>query len=240
MSTCPKCQSPDATVNYGGERGESGPYLHCGECGYDQEEDVMETNDETTTPIREELSSILISHKLWLNGVPDGARADLSFADLSNVDLSDANLRDADLSCADLHGAILHDADLIGAELSGAELGGADLRCVDLSGADLSDADLRGAFLSHANLSDADISGAFLEGAELRSTCLIDGGQRSDGYRFIGHNRGGLRVYAGCRDFSMEEARFHWETTRGGTPLGEETMAILDHIERVAKIRGIG
>jgi hypothetical protein len=46
-----------------------------------------------------------------------------------------------------------------------------------------------------------------------------------------------MRVIAGCRYFTMEEARQHWQQTRGGTPLGNETMAILDAIEALAKVK---
>lgn len=80
-----------------------------------------------------------------------------------------------------------------------------------------------------ANLTDANLTGAN----------LIDGGQRSDGYRFVGWVKdGALMILAGCRYFTLPEARAHWVKTRGGTPLGDETMAILDHIEAVAVIRG--
>ena len=48
---------------------------------------------------------------------------------------------------------------------------------------------------------------------------------------------GGIR--AGCRVFGcMADARDHWEKTRGGTPLGEETMAILDAMEAIAATKG--
>ena len=102
-------------------------------------------------------------------------------------------------------------------------------------------ADLSGADLSEADLSGADLSKADLRWANLSRTHLIDGGQRSDGWRFVGWIKGGvLQIRAGiCRNFTITEARDHWDRTRGGTPLGDETMAILDHIERVAKIRGL-
>ncbi len=46
-------------------------------------------------------------------------------------------------------------------------------------------------------------------------------------------------VIAGCR-FSRSEAQVweHWQRTRAGTPLGEETFAILDMLERIHAIRG--
>ena len=82
---------------------------------------------------------------------------------------------------------------------------------------------------------DADLSGANLAGAY-----LIDGGQRSDEYRFVGQVKdGALWIAAGCRYFPVADARAHWTETRGGTKLGAETMAILDHIEAVARIHGL-
>jgi hypothetical protein len=156
-----------------------------------------------------DMPSVLDKHTKWLCG-EEGFRA---------------NLFGADLSCANL----------IAANLPFANLSGADLRDTNLRGANLFDADLRG-----ANLSGADLSGACLSGADLIHTDLIDSGRRNDGYRFIGWIKNDvLHIIAGCRNFPITEARNHWLATRSGTPLGDETTAILDHIERVAIIRGL-
>ena len=58
---------------------------------------------------------------------------------------------------------------------------------------------------------------------------------RSDGYTFTLTHQGknAPRIAAGCRFFTMKEAREHWTRTRGGTPLGAETDSILDHFERM-------
>lgn len=80
-----------------------------------------------------EILKILAAHKLWLQSITEGARANLSGANLSRAALSGANLSRADLS-----GAYLSRADLSGANLSGADLSGANLLGADLSGADLS------------------------------------------------------------------------------------------------------
>jgi len=144
---------------------------------------------------------------------------------------------------ADLHWADLHGADLHGADLQDADLHGADLQDADLHGANLRGADLRGAYLQDADLQDANLRGADLRGANLRDADLrgardiIDGGARSDGYRFIGWVKEGKLQIAGCRNFSITEAREHWQNKSAGTQLGEETFAILDYIERMAKIR---
>ena len=43
---------------------------------------------------------------------------------------------------------------------------------------------------------------------------------------------------AGCRFFTLDEAWLHWERTRAGTDLGDETLDILTmfelHVERSA------
>jgi hypothetical protein len=171
-------------------------------------------------------------------------------ADLRDADLHGANLYDADLYDADLHGANLYDADLYGANLRGANLYGADLRDADLHGANLRGANLRGANLYGANLRGADLYGANLRGANLRGADLryaklgddkvitLDRrATRADGYEFFLWNTNhGWRVTAGCRIFTMDQAWQHWEDTRGGTPLGDESHDILTmfelHIQR--------
>ena len=60
---------------------------------------------------------------------------------------------------------------------------------------------------------------------------------RSDGYCFahLPCEDGKKRILAGCRYFTMEEAEKHWKETRGGTPLGDETMEILKFFKRMDK-----
>jgi len=50
----------------------------------------------------DELKVISDNHKLWLNDIREGVKANLRYADLSYADLRYANLRYADLSYADL------------------------------------------------------------------------------------------------------------------------------------------
>ena len=70
---------------------------------------------------KEELKTILNNHIKWLNGNPEGARADLRGADLWGADLRGANLCNADLRGANLCNADLRGADLRGADLRGAK-----------------------------------------------------------------------------------------------------------------------
>lgn len=92
------------------------------------------------------------------------------------------------------------------------------------------------AFKSRADLSGADLSGAYLG-----RQWIIQGGVRSDGYAFFLTNLTGegVRIKAGCRNFSREEAEAHWTCTRGGTALGRETFAIINAMGEIANIRGL-
>lgn len=99
---------------------------------------------------------------------------------------------------------------------------------------------------------------ADLGGADLGGTDLLDGGQDRRGYRFVGylystdHNEArvkhglpvpetdGLRIVAGCRDFTLEEARAHWDSDSydGGAGQGAECLARVELIATVAEARG--
>ncbi len=62
---------------------------------------------------------------------------------------------------------------------------------------------------------------------------------RSDNYTFtVAPTPDGPRIIAGCRYFTFDEARAHWSETRGGTRLGDESLALVDHLERMAVICG--
>jgi hypothetical protein len=116
----------------------------------------------------EDIKETLRLHQLWLEGDPDGRKADLSEADLYGADLYGADLRKADLRDAKMGGANLNDADLKWADLRGADIRGADLSDADLSDADLRDADLRDADLRDADLRDADLRKADMRGTNLK------------------------------------------------------------------------
>jgi hypothetical protein len=169
----------------------------------------------------------------------DLSGADLSYADLRRADLSRVDLRYADLRSADLRSADLRYADLRYVNLRYVNLSGADLRRVDLRYASLYGASLRRADLSGTSLTEVDLTRADLRIADLRGAKgIVDMGSRSDGYRFVAWVKGGvLQIRAGCRDLSLDEARRHWAATRGGTPIGDETFAMLDYAERMATIR---
>jgi hypothetical protein len=128
-------------------------------------------------------------------------------------------------------GAYLRGAYLRGADLGGADLRGAYLRGAYLRGADLRGADLRGAYLG----------GAYLGGADLGGQWIIQGATRSDGYPFFLQRLttdAEPMVRAGCRYLTLPAAFKHWNDTRAGTPLFDETLAIVDCMVALAKIQG--
>ena len=46
-------------------------------------------------------------------------------------------------------------------------------------------------------------------------------------------------IKAGCRYLTIPQAQAHWEKTRGGTPLFEETRAIVRAMVDTMHIRGL-
>ena len=47
-----------------------------------------------------------------------------------------------------------------------------------------------------------------------------------------------VMVCAGCRYFTIKEAKAHWNATRKGTQLGQESLALVAHLVAMAKIAG--
>ena len=101
---------------------------------------------------------------------------------------------------------------------------GANLSRVDLRGADLRGADLRGADLSWANLRGT--KGIYLLPV-----------QDPRGYSWphgILCSDGEWRIRAGCRFFTIPEARAHWgETYKGNRRIGDMYLAAVDWLEKV-------
>jgi hypothetical protein len=119
------------------------------------------------------------------------------------------------------------------ANLSGANLYDANLYRANLSGANLSDANLSDAYLYRADLSGANLYDANLFGADLYcAKGIIRVGPASDGYEFFGVKRdGAIWIKAGCRWFTADDARKHWQSTRADTQLGKERLRFVDFIE---------
>ena len=155
---------------------------------------------------KEELAKVLELHKMWLNGVKGGERANLSYANLSgayliNADLSKANLYKADLYSANLSNANLYKADLSNANLSNANLSSANLSSAHLYNANLSSADLRYANLSDANLSDANLSSANLQFTDV--FCFTIGKHYAFFHTGDKYEEGSY-LKIGCRGFSLK------------------------------------
>jgi uncharacterized protein YjbI with pentapeptide repeats len=132
--------------------------------------------------------------------------------------------------------------DLSGANLSGANLYSANLSRANLSRANLSGANLYSANLYGANLYGANLYGADLRGANLGEQWVIQGQTRGDGYAFFLQRLTAdtePMVNAGCRYFTLAQAQEHWERTRAGTALLDETRAIVRAMVATMHIRGL-
>jgi len=66
-------------------------------------------------------------------------------------------------------------------------------------------------------------------------------GYRKDGYGFTMYvTKGVVRVVAGCRDFTYEEAIQHWSSPEyRDRKLGDETLVILQSGYDILKLRGV-
>ena len=176
-----------------------------------------------------------------------GAR--LVGANLDGANLVGANLDGANLDGANLVGANLVGARLVGARLVGANLDGANLVGARLDGANLDGANLVGARLDGANLDGANLVGARLDGARLDGANL-DGAKIKSvlaivtrihgGYVFHAFDTDqGVRIVAGCRNFSPAEYRDHVACEYPGTKKAAETLAIIAYVEARAVAMGV-
>jgi hypothetical protein len=92
-------------------------------------------------------------------------------------------------------------------------------------------------YLRGAYLRGADLTGAYLTGEKIAR--LVGQAERltpGDQYTFYAFELevGGVKVHAGCRWFTIPEFRAHVAREYPGTDKAEETLAILDFIERRA------
>ena len=120
----------------------------------------------------------------------------------------------------------------------------ADLRYTDLSYADLRHCNLRYADLRHCNLHKADLRGADLRYTDLLGAYLLEAKhfyllpvQDPRGYSWphaVQCDDGLWRIRAGCRFFTIAEARDHWGPSYlGGRRIGDMYLAAVDWLERV-------
>jgi len=127
--------------------------------------------------------------------------------------------------------ATMRDA-VTAAVAAGADLARAYLRGADLRGADLTGADLRGAYLRGANLTGADLTGA--DG-------VLAIGPIDTWIMYAVRFPDGPRIKAGCRWFTVAEAREWWG--EGGAAQdtvthGPRMLAGVDALMALARAHG--
>lgn len=124
---------------------------------------------------KEELSSTLESHKLWLETKgSQGNQANLSEVNLKGTALVGASLQNAIFNKAYLYGAYLKRCNLKNSNLSEANLRGANLRWSDLQNANLTSANLTRADLMKTDLRKANLTNVKNLSCEQLHSAFID------------------------------------------------------------------
>ena len=165
----------------------------------------------------------------------------LSEACFKGADLSNAWFVNATLETVDFQSALITYGSFDNSYLSYADFTGANLECTSFRGAHLYGASFRGANLLGVNLQCANLGGVDFRGATIglfTLDCLVCRlWRKADPYEFFifKTESGELLVRAGCRTMTLPLYRRHAEyylSPRKTT----ETMAILDHAEKMEKI----
>lgn len=157
----------------------------------------------------DEFLSVLSFWRRTKNGpMPDLINARLSGVRLREADLSGVMMQGCDFDNADFRYANLIDANLHGCNLKGANLDRAVLTGATMTSVDASGADFRMASMMNVNLRDALLAGIRVDGTDY----FINAGMDNRGYYFNGvyHKQGGWMISAGCRWFSVAQAKDHW------------------------------
>ena len=158
------------------------------------------------------------------------------------VSLARANFSGAHFPGANFFGAHFSGADCSGAHFSGANFFGANFFGADFSLANFSRANFSRADFSLANFSRADFSGAHFSGANFFGVEGILHVGPVDGWDMYAVRwDDGPRIKAGCRWFTVSEAREWWG--KGGAPgnkpeHGPLMLAGLDALLAMAKAHG--
>ena len=139
--------------------------------------------------------------------------------------------------------ATMRDA-VTAAVLAGANLRGANLTGAYLTWADLRGADITGAYLTGANLTGAYLTGAYLTGADITGAAgVLAIGPIDTWIMYAVRFPDGPRIKAGCRWFTVAEAREWWG--KGGTAQdtvthGPRMLAGVDALVALARAHGWG
>lgn len=59
LHPCPNCLSTHTRNNYGGERGEAGPFWSCDDCGWDEEDELKAKASSTAPPSDNPMATII-------------------------------------------------------------------------------------------------------------------------------------------------------------------------------------
>ncbi len=196
------------------------------------------------------LDAILAEHKRWLEEEVGAKRANLSGYDLRGINLSGRDLRGINLSGSNLSESDLSESDMSGCNLSCSNLYGSNLSESDLNMSDLSHSDLSNSDLSHSDLGHSDLSHSYMSGCNLSCSNLRDSDMHDargifcvgpcDGWTLYAvRHPDGPRIKAGCRWFTVAEARAHWcDEHRSGWEHAEKMLAGVNALLALGRVHG--
>jgi hypothetical protein len=154
------------------------------------------------------------------------SRSILKAKSMNNTVFTNCSIESADFSGVNLEDTKFVDCALYGSSFRGARVSrGTFSNCIPMN------PNLVGAIFSteDSSLDDEDDEDDTDEKMTL-GLGMVSKIRRTDGYDFLLLHflDGRWMIAAGCRFFTMEKAEHHWKVSRGGTPLGRQTMAILE------------
>jgi len=161
----------------------------------------------------------------------------VAVGDLGGWVQSEANIAQNGRAWAHEHATVCAGGTIEGGTIWGGTIEGGTIWDGTIEGGTIEGGTIWGGTIEGGTIWDGTIEGGTIRGGTINFVLTA---QRSDGYMFVVNpTEDVLRVTAGCRYFTFPEAREHWERTRGGTLLGDETMAILDFLEGQARRHGL-
>ncbi|MGL5735485.1 MAG: hypothetical protein ACRCYS_11515 [Beijerinckiaceae bacterium] len=139
-------------------------------------------------------------------------------------------------------GGTIEGGTIEGGTIWGGTIKGGTIKGGTIWGGTIEGGTIKGGTIEGGTIWGGTIKGGTIEGGTIKGGTITQQPlsiSRSDGFFFtLNMIDGQPMVGAGCRFFTFEQSRIHWQKTRGGTPLGDETFVILEHLELIAKATG--
>jgi hypothetical protein len=177
--------------------------------------------------------------------IPKGSTAEIS----DDVLILGGTIRGGMILGGTIWGGTIEGGTIRGGTIWGGTIEGGTIRGGTIRGGMILGGTIRGGTIEGGTIEGGTIEGGTIRGGAIRGGAIrggtIEGGtirggvftkspscaQRSDGYMFVAKiiESGELRIWAGCRNFSWDEAVAHWSTP--GHPHSAESLRIINFLK---------